>query len=317
MTAVLQLVLSLVAFGVSVWLMVEGAEKFTEGLLRLSVRLGVATFILGYVLSGIDLENLAVGIASAAQGQPGISLGTVTGSAIFLLTFAVGMTAVLHPLEARTPKRLLILTLASPLPMLVVSLDGIVSRVDGVVLLVLSLALIAFVVHTARTHPLLQVKARKLDKAARPRPGWWVAALLVGGSAAIIIGAELFSWSIKGVLAWLGWSGTRFGMLVVAAAVSAEEVPRMLAPSRRGHGEVSVGNILGTVMFFTLFNLGIIALVHPLTIERSAITFYWPAMYVALVIVSVFLWRGRVSRAAGALLLIAYAAYAVVAATLM
>lgn len=317
MNAMLQLILSLAAFGASVWLMVEGAEKFTEGLLRLSVRLGVATFVLGYLLSGIDLENLAVGIVSAAQGQAGISLGTVIGSAIFLLTFAVGMTALLHPLEAQTPKRLLILTLASPLPMLVVSLDGTVSRVDGAVLFLLSLGLIAFVLHTSRTHPLLQVKARKLDKAARPRPGWWAAALLIGGSAAIVIGAALFSWSIKGVLAWLGWSGTRFGMLVVAAAVSAEEIPRMLSPSRRGHGEVSVGNILGTVMFFTLFNLGIIALVHPLAIERVAITFYWPVMYGALVLVSIFLWRGRVSRVAGALLVAAYAAYAVAAATLM
>lgn len=317
MAGVPQLILSLAAFGVSVWLMVEGAEKFTEGLLRLSVRLGVGTFILGYLLSGIDLENLAVGVVSAAQNQPGISLGTVIGSAVFLLTFAVGLTAVLQPLEAQTPKRLLILTLASPLPMLVVSQDGVVSRVDGAVLVALSLAVIAFVVQTARTHPLLQVKVRKVEKAVRRRPPWWPAALLIGGSAAIVIGAELFSWGVKGVLVWLGWSGTRFGMLVVAAAVSAEEVPRMVSPSRRGHGEVSVGNILGTVMFFTLFNLGTIAVVQPLTIDRSALTFYWPAMYGALVLVSLFLWRGRVSRAAGALLLIAYAAYVLVAATFM
>ena len=96
MAVVLQLIVSLVAFGVSVWLMVEGAEKFTEGLLRLSLRLGVGTFILGYLLSGIDLENLVVGVVSAAQNQPGISLGTVIGSAVFLLTFAVGLTAVLQ-----------------------------------------------------------------------------------------------------------------------------------------------------------------------------------------------------------------------------
>jgi hypothetical protein len=61
---VLQLTLSILAFGAGVWLMVEGAEKFTEGVLRLSTRLGVATFVLGYLLSGIDLENLAVGVAS-------------------------------------------------------------------------------------------------------------------------------------------------------------------------------------------------------------------------------------------------------------
>jgi cation:H+ antiporter len=207
------------------------------------------------------------------------------------------------------------MTLASPLPMLIASLDGVISRVDGVVLLSLSIALIAFVVHTARTHPLLQVKAQKLDKAARVRPGWWPAALLIGGSLAIVAGAELFSWSVKGVLEWLGWSGTRFGMLIVAAAVSAEEIPRMLSAARRGHSEVSVGNILGTVMFFTLFNLGIIALVQPLPMERSTMTFYWPAMYVALAIVVALLWRGKVSRLAGVTLLVAFAGYVAAATT--
>lgn len=302
-------VLTLAAFALSIWLMVEGAEKFTEGMLRASVRWGVGTFVLGYLISGIDLENLAVGTVAATNGQPGISMGTVIGSAIFLLLFAVGLTAVIHPLDAQVPRRLLLLTLASPLPMLVLAVDGTLSRLDGIVLLVLAAALIAYVLHTARTHPLLQVKERKLGKAYRPRPTWWAAALLVGGSVAITAGAELFSWSVHGMLGWLEWSGTRFGMLIVAAAVSAEEVPRMLAPARRGHAGMSIGNILGTVMFFALFNLGIIAIVHPVTLDPSTLTFHWPVMYAALLLVTLFLWFGRITRAAGVLLLALYAAY--------
>ena len=50
-------------------------------------------------------------------------------------------------------------------------------------------------------------------------------------------------------------SGTRFGMLIVAAAVSAEEIPRMIAPARRGDAAMSIGNILGTILFFVLFIL--------------------------------------------------------------
>jgi cation:H+ antiporter len=309
--------LTLAAFGFSIWLMVEGAEKFTEGVLRTSVRFGIATFVLGYLVSGIDLENLAVGVVAAGNGQPGISMGTVIGSATFLLLFAVGLTAVIHPLHAQVPRRLLVLTLLSPLPMVALGWDGLISRADGVILLVLALALIAYVLQTARTHPLLRVKERKVGKAHRPRPSWWAPALLVGGTLAIAIGAELFSWSISGMLGWLGWSGTRFGMLVVAAAVSAEEMPRMLAPARQGHATISVGNILGTVMFFALFNLGVIAIVSPLAVDVMTLRFYWPVMYGALLLVSVFLWRGSVSRAAGALLLLLYGTYAVVAAIAM
>lgn len=98
-------------------------------------------------------------------------------------------------------------------------------------------------------------------------------------------------------------------MLIVAAAVSFEEVPRMVIPAKRGHAEISVGNIIGTVMFFVLFNAGVIALIHPLALDTSILGFYWPTLMIALGLMSVLLWRERIGRGAGILLLVAYAAY--------
>ncbi len=308
------LLLAPAAFLGSMWVMVEGAEKLTEGLLRTSAAFGVSAFTLGYLFNGIDLENLAVGIVGALQGLPGISMGTVIGSGIFLLTLAVGATAVLTPLTAKTPRRLIVMTLLSPLPLAALALDRTLSRVDGAILLALAVALIGYVLRTARTHPLYQAKAKKLKKAeADGRPRWWGIALMAGGTIAIVIGAELFNWSVKQVLASFALDGTTFGMVVVAAVVSFEEVPRMLAPARRGHADVAVGNILGTVLFFVLFNAGVIALIQPLALEASVLGFYWPALMVTLLLISLFLWRGHVSRAAGLLLLGCYGLYVVLA----
>lgn len=301
------------AFLLSIWMMVEGAEKLTESFLRLSITFGVSTFLLGYILSGIDLENLAVGIAGTVGDMPSVALGTVIGSATFLLTFAVGATAILAPLQSRTPRRLLLLTFVSPIPLAVFGLDGTLSRIDGAILFAAALVLIAYVVHTARTHPLMQPNDRKVGKALRSRPKWWAPALLVGATVAIILGAEIFQWSVKELLSILGWQASWFGMIIVAAAVSFEEVPRMLAPARRGHAEISVGNILGTVVFFVLFNAGLIAMVHPVAVEASVLTFYWPTMMVALLLIIVFLWRGRIGRTEGGLLLALYCAYVAVA----
>lgn len=303
------LLLAGVAFVASVWLMVEGAEKLTEGFLRISITFGVSTFLLGYVLSGIDLENLAVGIVGAVGDMPSVALGTVIGSATFLLTFAVGATAVLVPLRTDTPRRLLLLTLLSPLPFALLAFDGTLSRLDGALLFVASLVLIGYVVHTARTHPLMKPNEHKVGKALRPRPRWWGPLLIVGATIAIVIGAELFQWSVKELLAILGWQAGWFGMIVVAAAVSFEEVPRMLAPARHGHAEISVGNILGTVAFFVLFNVGLIAMIHPLVIDPAILGFYWPAMMIALAVVIIFLWRGRIARPEGLGLLALYLIY--------
>lgn len=296
----------------SLWLMVEGAEKFTDGLLSTAIGFGLSAFALGYIFGGIDLENLAVGIAGAAEGSSGISMGTVIGSAVFLLTFAVGVTALVSPLPVRVPRRLIILTLLSPLPLALLGLDGDLSRLDGAILFGLSLLLIGYVLRTSRHAALYQPKeieaAEGLD-AEDSKWCWGLPLLMAAGAGAIVIGAVLFSWSVRHILSGLGWDDTLFGMLVVAAAVSFEEVPRMVIPAKRGHAEISIGNIIGTVMFFVLFNAGVIAIIHPLALDSSVLGFYWPALMIALGLMSVLLWRERIGRGAGMLLLSAYVAY--------
>lgn len=84
-----------------------------------------------------------------------------------------------------------------------------------------------------------------------------------------------------------------------------------MIPACRGQADISVGHILGSVLFFLLFNVGLIALVRPLQVDRSVLGFYWPAMMLALFLVSTFLWRGRIGRLEGAILLWLYGLYVV------
>lgn len=303
------LFLAIPAFILGLWLMIEGAEKFTDGLLATALGFGLSAFVLGYIFGGIDLENLAVGIAGAAEGSSGISMGTVIGSAVFLLTFAVGATALVSPLPVTVPSRLIVLTFLSPLPFALLGLDNELSRLDGGVLFGLSLLLIGYVLRTSRHQALYQPKKIEEMHEDRSRPRWWAPLLMVGGAGAIVVGAALFNWSVRQFLSGLGWDDTLFGMLVVAAAVSFEEVPRMVIPAKRGHAEISVGNIIGTVMFFVLFNAGVIALIHPLALDASVLGFYWPALMLVLGVMSILLWRRRIGRGAGVLLLVTYAAY--------
>jgi cation:H+ antiporter len=107
--------------------------------LKTSAVFGVSTFALGYLFSGFDPDNLAVAVTGAIQNLPGVSMGTTIGAAIFLLTIVVGVTAILHPLETKTPRRLIVMTLLSPIPLAGLALDGVLSRLDGGVLLAISL----------------------------------------------------------------------------------------------------------------------------------------------------------------------------------
>ncbi len=99
------------------------------------------------------------------------------------------------------------------------------------------------------------------------------------------------------------------GMVIAPAAIELEEVLRQAVPSKHGRHDVSAGNLVGTLLYFLLFNLGLITLLRPVRVDRIVRTLDWPFAVAVTWIAVAFLWRGKVGRGAGVLLLAAYAVY--------
>jgi len=303
--------IEIITFILGIALIVWATERFVEGMIGSALILGVSTFALGVVFGGFDAENLGTGIAAGLKDLPGISMGTIIGSSMFLLGAAVGITGFLVPLEVRVPKKYIYLTLISPLPLLALMLDGTLSRTDGLALLLISLPLIAYIVRDSKNHAFMEedeefeeVLEERVEKSS-----WYFPALMLFGLALIIVGATLLVRGANGIIQSFGISDTLLGMVFVAAAVSFEEVVRMVVPAYKGSPEISMGNILGTVLFFVLFNAGLIALISPLRIESSVIAFHFPAMMLVLAVTSIFMLRGRIARIEGTSLMALYGIY--------
>ena len=86
-------------------LVLWGAERFTDGALRTAARFSLSTFYVGAVVSGFEPENLATGAAAAVDGLHQIALGTVIGSAVFMLTGGLGLALLIVPMEVRIPPK--------------------------------------------------------------------------------------------------------------------------------------------------------------------------------------------------------------------
>src|SRR6266542_2717146 len=117
-------------------LVVGGAELFFEGLLSAAARLRVPAFALTAVVSGFELENLAAGIAANAKGLPGAAAGTFLGGTTFLALGVAGLGALIAPIRADLPRPVILWLLVSPLPLLLLAVDGELSRLDGAILVV-------------------------------------------------------------------------------------------------------------------------------------------------------------------------------------
>ncbi|MBI1733885.1 MAG: sodium:calcium antiporter [Candidatus Rokubacteria bacterium] len=285
---------------------VWGAERFTDGALGTARRLGVSAFWIGAAVSGFEPENLVTGVAAAASALPQIALGTVIGSAVFLLTGALGLSLAIVPMAVTIPRAGAV-AMGLALGAFGVALaDGRVSRLEGVVLVAAAVALMGWLHRRSRAFTAAE---NDDDDDAPPRLRRELV-LLALGLVALIAGAELVVRGARALVATSPLSETFLGMVVIGLGESVEETARMIVPARRGHPDLALGNVVGTVVVLLALNLGVIALVAPPVADPRVLAFHSPFLAACVVGVAAALgFARRLGRGVGVVLLAAYAAY--------
>jgi cation:H+ antiporter len=295
--------LALLLFAGGLVLVVAGAEAFLDGLLASAARLGVSAFAITVAVSGFELENLAAGIAANAAGLPGAAAGTFLGGTTFLALGVSGLAALIAPIRAQLPPAVLVWTAAAPLPLLALGLDGGLSRLDGALLVAWFAVALTGLLRSGRRLVEPHVPERKRH------PFAW----LFGGLALLTAGGEALAEGIRGVVERFGISQTVLGNTVVAVGAEAEEVARVAAPSRRGRGDLALGNIAGTIVHFSAFNAGVIALVKRLELDEVTRSLHLPiALSATAVLCGTLAVREGIGRTGGACFLALYVAYVAV-----
>ncbi len=268
------LAVSLLLLVAGIVLVIGAADALVDGLLGAGRRLRVAPFVLTVVLSGFELENLAAGIAANARGLPGAAAGTVLGGVTFLALAVPGLAALIAPIRSDLPRGFLVWTVAAPIPLLLLSLDGRLSRVDGALLVAWFVIALVGLARTGRG------LLRTDEAEAKSRPFVRLLVGLVGLTA----GGVVLSDGLRHVVTRLGVSQTLLGNTAIAASVEAEELGRVAVPARRGRPELALGNVAGTIVHFASFNAGVIALVKPLRLDHATRVLHLPVAVASTVV---------------------------------
>ena len=296
------------AFLLGVVVVVVSTEWLLDGMVGLAALLRLAPFAIAGIFSGLEAENVAVGLVAARGGVPELALGTVFGGASFIVCVALGLGAVLYPLRVRLPRTVLLVLAATPVLAGLALIGDVTPRLAGAVLLAAFVLALGYVVIASRRDDFLE--AGEVLEAVGRRRRWWVAPLLtLIGIVVITVGAELVTYGARGMITGLAVPAALMGMVVTPAAIELEEVIRQAVPAREGRPDVSAGNLVGTVIYFVLFNLGLIALAAPVRVSALTRSLDWPFLVAATWIATIFLSRGGVSRLQGAALLCLYAGY--------
>lgn len=286
------------------------SEQLVKGVVGVSLNFSVSAFLISVIFLGFDPENLGVGAVGSYESFDGIATGSIIGAAMVAMALALGVTALLVPLQFKTiKKRLLVVPLLSVLLFGALILDRHLSRWDGVILLagyVLAVIYLIFLNRKGITIKAGGEVAETLEKEKLPHK-WKSAGLMLISLAAIIGGSEMLVSGSRVILDEFNMSDTVYGMTILAFLVSIEEIARELPAAMKGKADISMGNVIGSVLAFFLFNAGIIALVSPVEVSAETVQFFLPISLATIIfILALLLFLKKIPRWAGGVLIAAY-----------
>jgi cation:H+ antiporter len=294
-----------------------GGDILVRGSVALARRLHVSPTVIALtvVSFGTSLPELVVVLKAALTGYPGLVFGNVVGSNIANVLLVAGAAAVVYPLSygERSIGRDSLFMVAATLLLIVLSVGGLLSRMDGAILLA-GLAGVNLLTarEAARAYRDSELKPPMEWVLGLPTNPWMIALFIAAGGAALPIGADLVVNASVKMAETLGVSETIIGLTILAIGTSLPELATTVVAAVQKRTEVAIGTIVGSNIFNLLAIMGVGAVLSPFPIEipREFFTVHFPVMLGTALLISVFVWRKRpIGRAAGIAFLAAYAAY--------
>ncbi|GAB5522091.1 MAG: calcium/sodium antiporter [Rhodothermales bacterium] len=309
-------------FCVGLAMLYFGADWLVSGSSRLAIRYGIRPLVVGLTVVALatSMPEFVVNLIAAAQGQNDLALGNVVGSNIANIALILGATAVLQPIlvAKSTLKREYPIMLLVMLVFFGMASNGVISRLEGIVLVLGLITLMVYLVLNARTAPPDEVNTNApplvepidVEPEAAERPVWQQVGLILIGMVLLAFGARLMVDAAVYAAELFGISPIVVGLTIVAIGTSLPELAASIMGIVRKEADLSLGNVLGSNMMNVLFVIGMIALIRPLPVETESIRLHFPVM----IAVSVLLFplarpKLRISRWAGVVLLIVFVAY--------
>lgn len=305
----------LVAGGLVI-LLISG-ELLVRGAVALAEQLGVSKLVIGFtvVALGTSAPELVVCVQAALDGSPGIAFGNVIGSNIANIFLVLGVPALIFPLICDGPsaKRDAMIMLGGSALFALLSWFGDLSRIDGIILTVLLCAIIWHSYYRARKSG-AEIADEALEEYEQhmPHSKFLTYGFVLAGLAGLVIGAHLLIEGAVAIAVVAGVSEEVIGLTLVALGTSLPELTTSVIAAFRRHGDVAIGNVLGSNLFNITGIIGATALIKPLTPADKLLSFdLWIMIAASVLLLGIFLTNRPLGRWIGLVFCLFYVSYIV------
>lgn len=307
-------------------LLIAGGEALVRGASTLAVKVGISPLVIGLVVvsAATSAPELAVTVGAVLEGEPGLAIGNVIGSNIANILLILGVSAVLSPLviQRQVVRFDIPVMLGISVLLVVVSLDGVLGLIDGILLLggLILHAVLSIIVGRKESQDAAYAPA-DMPLNSKPVPLWLAGMLVTLGVGLLVFGAQTLVTGAVNIALDLGVSSLVVGLTVVAIGTSLPELATSIVALRRGERDMAVGNIVGSNIFNIGLVLGLPAILFAegIPLPDAAIALDLPLMLAAALALLPIAFTGFIiARWEGSLfvtLYVAYLLYVVLAST--
>ena len=297
-------------------ILLVGGDVLVRGAVALAQRLGVPPLVIGLtvVAFGTSSPELVVCVKSAIAGVPEIAIGNVVGSNIANILLVLGVPAVIFPIacNAESVRRDSAIMVVVSTLFVALCWTGQIEFWQGAIMLAL---LIGFLVRSYLSsrngdHTVEAIVDEIEGIAVRPHSVFVSSLLVFVGLVGLIAGSSLLVDGATGLARAAGIPEEVIGLTLVAIGTSLPELATSVVAAIRRHGDVAVGNVVGSNLFNILGIMGVTAMVRPIPVPDQFLTFDLWLMLASSVVLLLFVLRGAsINRVAGGVLAAGYAIY--------
>lgn len=285
--------------------LIIGGEMLVRGSSRFAKDLGISPIIIGLtvVAFGTSSPEFVVCLTAALQGASDITIGNIVGSNIANIALILGMAAIIKPirihesiLKVQTPFMIFLTILV-----FIIALNRYIGRYEGLLIFLTLPLLIFYSIYSYKNNS-------GEDKENRGTSKRHIIQLLMItlGLVFLIFGARLTVSSGISFARTFGLSELVIGVTIIAIGTSLPELSTAIFSAIKNEHEIVVGNVIGSNIF-NLGILGLVALIHPISVNPAALKLDFPVMIVLSLLIFPIMKIGSViSRIEGVLLVCFY-----------
>lgn len=295
--------------------LIKSADWLVVGASALAKRYAVSDLAIGLtiVAFGTSAPELVVNVFAAVQNHQDIAYSNVIGSNIFNLFAILGIAGLITPIvvKSSTVWKEIPISFIAIVVLFILSNDfilaesHILTRVDGLVLLVLFILFLFYV------YKQLKVQNEAVEIKLNVLSNWKTILLIIIGLVGLVIGGRLITINAVNIANLFNISEKVIGLTIVAVGTSLPELATSVVAAFKKNNDIAVGNIIGSNIFNIFFILGVSSTINPI-VYRKDFNFDLYILSIGTLILFLAMFTGKkkkLDRWEAALLLILYIIY--------